>query len=195
MTRINLPKETFKEILHEVYAKADKFGYAKCDRVQSGQFMDSLVTDSNVGLRLEEFMPKEKVRTYIKDTILNRYTKQANIKALDLITSEETIIECFNEDAKVIDNVVSKGNVLSILRASATSHIFVVSSGTTLKWETALRRALELIASKPNLTINGKVPFICLKLSCANGTLTDADKMAIQFSLGVVGVKALFCEL
>lgn len=194
MARNNLPKAVRKEIFDAVYKKADEFGYMKCDRVQSGQFMDSLVDDPDIGARLGEYMPNERVRTYIKDTILNRYTKNANSHALASITSEGTIKKVFGEEAAVIGNVTSKGNVLSILRASDTGNIFVVSSGTTLKWETALRKALEIIASRPNLTVNNKVPSICLKLSAANPTLTEADKEAIQSALGAVGVKAVFCE-
>ena len=194
MARNNLPKATREKVFEATYKKADDFGYMESDRVQSGQFIDSLVDDLNVGKILIEYMPKEKVRTYIKDTILNRYTKLVNNKALAAVTSEETIKNVFGENAAVIDRVISKGNVLSVLRAADTGHIYVVSSGTTLKWETALRKALEIIASKPTLTINEQVPSICLKLSAANQTLTAADKAAIRAALNAVGVKAVFCE-
>lgn len=194
MARINLPPEVRDGIFQEVYARADQFGYMKCDRFQSGQFMDHLVNDLDIGVRLENYMPKERVRTYIKDTILNHYTKHVNSQALASIPPEKAIEETFGEKAAVIDTIPSKGCDLSILRSFDTKKIFVVSSGTTLKWETALRKALEIIASKPNLTINNQVPSICLRLSAANLTLTEADKRAIQAALGAVGVKALFCE-
>lgn len=194
MARNTLPKEARKEIFDAVYKKADEFGYMECDRVQSGQFMDSLVDSPDVGVRLGNYMPKERVRTYIKDTILNQYTKHVNSHILASMTPEETINEVFDEDAAIIDNVTFKGNVLSILRSSDNGNIFVVSIGTALKWETALRRALEIIASKPNITVNNKAPSICLKLSVANQTLTEADKKAIKSALGAVGVKAVFCE-
>ena len=70
----------------------------------------------------------------------------------------------------------------------------MVSSGTVLKWETALRKALEIIASKPTLTVNGKSPFVCLKLSTPTQALTEADKKLIQSAVGAVGVKAVFCD-
>lgn len=194
MARNNLPKAVRDKVFEAAYKKAEEYGYMECDRVQSGQFIDFLVDDPKVGKVLIEYMPKEKVRTYIKDTILNRYTKCVNNKALAAITPEETIENVFGETTAVIDSVMSKGNVLSILRASDSGHIYVVSSGTTLKWETALRKALEIIANKPTLTVNNRFPSICLKLSAANQTLTDADKTAIQSALGAVGVKAVFCE-
>lgn len=192
MAKNSMPKEVRDEIFETVYKKADEFGYMACDRVQSGQFMDLLVEDPKVGLVLIDYMPKERVRTYIKDTILNKYTKLVNNRALAAKTPEATINEVFVVDAAVIDNVTSKGNVLSILRAESGA-IFVVSSGTVLKWETALRKALEIIASKPTLTIEGKAPSICLKLSTSNQELTDADKELIKSALGAVGVKAVFC--
>lgn len=193
MAKNGMPKKIREKIFDTVYKKADEFGYMECDRVQSGRFMDLLVDDPEVGLILIEYMPKERVRTYIKDTILNRYTKLVNNRALEAVTPEDTIKEVYEDTAAVIDNVTSKGNVLSILR-SEEGTIYVVSNGTVLKWETALRKALEIIAGKPPLTINGKAPYICLKLSTPTQALTDADKKLIHSALGAVGVKAVFCD-
>lgn len=193
MAKNNMPKKVRDKIFKVVYKKADEFGYMECDRVQSGQFMDLLVDDPEVGLILIEYMPKERVRTYIKDTILNRYTKLVTNRALAAKSPETTIKEVYSITAEVIDNVTSKGNVLSILR-SEEGNIYVVSSGTVLKWETALRKALEIIASKPTLTVNDKAPYVCLKLSTPAQALTDADKKLIQSALGAVGVKAVFCD-
>lgn len=193
MAKNGMPKKVREKVFDTVYKKADEFGYMECDRVQSGRFMDLLVDDPEVGLILIEYMPKERVRTYIKDTILNRYTKLVNNRALAAVTPEDTIKEVYDDTVAVIDNFTSKGNVLSILR-SEEGTIYVVSSGTVLKWETALRKALEIIASKPTLTVSGKAPCICLKLSTPTKALTDADKKLIQSALGAVGVKAVFCD-
>lgn len=191
MSKNNLPKRNRKKVFDAAYKKADEFGYMRCDRVRSGQFMDMLVDDPEVGLILIEYMPKERVRTYIKDTILNRYTKLMNSKALASKTPEATVLEVYGESAAVIGRHDSKGNELSILRAES-GKIYVVSSGTVLKWETALRKALEIIASTPTLTINDKAPSICLKLSAPE--MTEADKNLITKALGAVGVKAVFCS-
>ena len=180
MAKNNMPKKVRDKIFKVVYKKADEFGYMECDRVQSGQFMDLLVDDPEVGLILIEYMPKERVRTYIKDTILNRYTKLVTNRALAAKSPETTIKEVYGVAANVIDNVTSKGNVLSILR-SEEGNIYVVSSGTVLKWETTL-------------TVNDKAPYVCLKLSTPAQALTDADKKLIQSALGAVGVKAVFCD-
>lgn len=193
MAKNSMPKRVREKVFDAVYEKADEYGYMECDRVQSGRFMDQLVEDPEVGVRLIEYMPKERVRTYIKDTILNRYTKMVNNRALAAKTPETTIKELYGEDAAIIDSVTSRGDALTILR-SEKGTIYVVSGGTVLKWETALRKALEVIASKPTLTIDGKAPFVCLKLSTPTQALTEADKKSIQSALAAVGVKAVFCD-
>jgi len=86
----------------------------------------------------------------------------------------------------------NKQRGLFVLR-SAAGAIYVVSGGTVLKWETALRKALDVIANFPRFTVKGKPPFVCLKLSSGTGTITEADKTHILKALGAVGVKAVFC--
>ena len=188
-----LPSKKRREIFDAIYKKADAFGYMECGRIDSGRFMDELVEDPEIGGKLADYMQKERIRTYIKDTVLNRYTKKKKEEALALLTPEKTIKEVYGVDAAFIDKIALKGNRLDILR-SEDGCIFVVSNGTALKWETALRKALETIANKPNLTVDNKAPFVCLKLSVPGQMLTDADKKLIRDALGAVSVKAVFCE-
>lgn len=188
-----LPKNIQAKVKRAVYKKADEFGYMECGRVDSGRFLDTLVDDPEVGRIIIEYMPKERVRTYIKDGILNAYTKAATQKALAASTPDNVINSAFGITASIIQSGKGKQNGLFVLR-SESGHIYVVSGGTVLKWETALRKALEIIANEPNLTINGKAPSICLKLSMAGQSLTEADKAHIIAAVGAVGVKAVFCN-
>lgn len=188
-----LPKDIQAKVKRAVYEKADKFGYMKCGRIESGRFLDVLVEDPDVGKIIIEYMPKERVRTYIKDGILNAYTKEATKKALAVSTPEKTIQTIFNEKAFVIQEGKGKQCGLFVLRAES-GNIYVVSGGTVLKWETALRKALEIIANEPNLTIDNIAPSICLKLSLSGQSLTEADKAHIIAAVGAVGVKAVFCN-
>lgn len=194
MAKNNLPKKARDKVFQDVYRKADEFGYMECDRVQSTRFMDLLVEDPEVGLILADHMPKDRIRTYIKDTILNKYTKAFKNKALASVTPEDTIRDVYDDEVAMVDSVTLKGSVVVILR-SIDGKIYVVSSGTAMKWETALRKALEVIANKPTLTIEGKAPSVCLKLSTSGQTLTEADKKLIQTALFAVGVKAVFCDV
>ena len=72
--------------------------------------------------------------------------------------------------------------------------IFGVSGGTVLKWETALRKALDIIAQKPTLIIDGKTPAICISLVDTNNSLTEADKNHISTALTAVKVQVAFCN-
>lgn len=188
-----LPKNVQAEIRRTVYKKADEFGYMECGRIESGKFIDTLVEDPEVGRILIEYLPKERVRTYIKDGVLNAYAKDLTKKALATTTPEKTISDVFRETAFVIQKGKGKQSGLFILR-SVSGTIYVVSGGTVLKWETALRKALDVIANEPNLTVEGRSPLICLKLSLEGQALTEADKKHIITALWAVGVKAVFCS-
>lgn len=188
-----LPKNVQAKIRKAVYKKADEFGYMECGRIESGKFIDMLVEDAEVGGILIEYLPKERVRTYIKDGVLNAYTKNLTKKALATSTPEKTISDTYGETAFVIQKGKGKQSGLFVLRAESGT-IYVVSGGTVLKWETALRKALEIIANEPNLTADGKSPGICLKLSLEGQALTEADKKHIITALGAVGVRAVFCS-
>ena len=119
--------------------------------------------------------------------------KAATKRALAGSTPANTIQTVFNETASVIQEGKGKQSGLFVLR-SESGNIYVVSGGTVLKWETALRKALEIIANEPNLTLNGIAPSICLKLSVAGQSLTEADKAHIIDAVGAVGVRAVFCK-
>ena len=188
-----LPPRVRAVMIRIVYRKADDFGYMECDRVKSGQFMDMLVEDQEVGGVIRQYIQKERVRTYIKDTILNRYTKDATSKTLSSKTPEQTIKEEYGETAFVIQKIKGTAYDCHVLRSEA-GNIYIVSEGTFLKWETALRKGLEVIANEPNLTIENKVPSLCLKLSLAGQALTEADKKLIRTALAAAGVKATFCS-
>lgn len=187
-----LPQSVRAKIKKAVYEKADEFGYMECGRPESGKFIDTLVEDPEIGLILMEYLPKEKVRTYIKDGVLNAYTKHLTNMALSKASPEKAIKDIFNEHSSIIYTGKGKQSGLFIL-SSESGKIYVVSGGTALKWETALRRALDIIANNPNLTIEGKSPLICLKLSLVGQALTEADKKHITTALGALGVKAVFC--
>ena len=191
---IALDKNVQKKVKRTVFKKADEFGYMKCSRVESGRFIDSLVDDPEVGKVLNEYMSKERVRTYIKDGILNAYTKATTKKALAAFPPESVVENNYNETAVVIQKGKGKQSRLFVLRAES-GNIYVVSGGTVLKWETALRNALEIIANEPKLTIKGNAPSICLMLSLTCQCLTEADKNHIITAVGVVGVKVVFCNI
>ncbi len=72
-------------------------------RVDSGQFMDGLVKRKDIGGVLEGYIAKTQIRHYIKDGVLNRYTKDKARDAyklnLDVIVKKE-----FGFDVSKSDN-------------------------------------------------------------------------------------------
>lgn len=180
-------------IRQAIFKKADTFGYSSSGRIDSGRFMDELVDDPEIGGVLKQYMSKERVRTYIKDSELNAYAKKIINDALDTIDQTETIRQIYGIESSVIQQCTGKDARVAVSRA-IDGRIFVVSGGTVLKWETALRKALELIAKETGLTIDGKTPLICLHLVSTNNGLTVADKKHITTALSAIGVRAIFCN-
>jgi len=183
-----LNNETAAKIKEIVYTKADKYDYINRSRVDNGKFMTALVEDPNVGGVLSDYLERDKIRTYIKDGILNAYTKSRKKEILNSNSPLDTIQKIYSTAVNIIQTV---GDV-SVCRSN-DGRVFVVSNGTFLKWETALRKALELIAREPKLFINGKTPEICLQIVVLNLGITDGDKSLITDALGAIGVKAKFC--
>lgn len=122
-----LPKNIQAKVKRAVYKKADEFGYMECGRIESGRFLDILVDDPDVGKIIIEYMPKERVRTYIKDGILNAYTKAATKRALAGSTPANTIQTVFNETASVIQEGKGKQSGLFVLR-SESGNIYVLGA-------------------------------------------------------------------
>lgn len=192
MAKILTPDQKAK-IKKAIFEKADAFGYASSGRNDSGRFMDELVTDPEVGEVLKQYMSTERVRTYIKDGVLNAYSKELTKKALAAFSPTATIQHVYGIQSSVIQKCKGKEASVSVSRAD-NGGIFVISGGTILKWETALRKALEIIARQPGLTIDGNTPSICLQLANASQDLTDGDKKHITDALSAIGVQALFCN-
>jgi len=188
-----LTSEKRQEVRKIIFEKAKAFGYGSCARNDSGSFMDELVEDNEVGGLLKDYMTKEKIRTYIKDTVLNAYTKELVKNALESVSPCETIHQIYNVKSEIFQESNGKEAGVSVLRSN-DGRLFVISCGTTLKWETALRKALELIARQPNLIINGTTPSICLHLALGNMDITDSEKKHITTALASISVKARFCE-
>jgi len=183
-----LPKDVAARIQMSVFKKADEHGYASQGRVENGRFMDDLVDDPEIGGVIKEYVQGGKVRTYIKDGVLNAYTKQKTKQILHAHDPIQIICLTFGVEEVFILN---KGDI-AVCRSS-NERIFVIGRGTVLKWETALRKALEYIARTPGIRVDGNYPTICLQLAVVNDDITEGDKTQIINALAAVGVKVYFC--
>ena len=187
-----VPDDIAKEIKECVFQEADRVNYLARSRTDNGNFLAQLVAMPNVGGRLSQYMKKAEVRTYIKDAILNRYSKDKTQEERpdDL---ESIILEKVGIQALFVEHEAK--SQISSFKSPADACFVVVADGTVLKWETALRKALELIAKQPGLTVDGKTPSICLNLVSTTSDLTAADKNHITNALKAVGVQAVFRDI
>ncbi len=186
-----LPAAVRKAVKETVYRKADAFGYCHKSRIDSGVFMEQLVKDKEVGKVLSEHIPKADIKTYIKDALLNRYSKDKKGRLLP--SDSEGLIKVIRkvsgQDATVIDKV---GSVF--LFKLDDNDLLVVAQGTLIKWETALRKALEFVSKAPGLPPSDVDLHILLNIAVMGKPLTQADRNHLATALKFVGVDINFSE-
>lgn len=185
-----LPSEVQKCIKEIVYRKADEHGYAKRNRIDNGAFLDNLVQDPDVGLKISQYISRQDVRTYIKDAILNRYSKD---KAAELLNGDPVEIakKIMGIGAILIETKVVKYSKVHLLKLENNDYL-ILSEGTILKWETALKKALEFVAQSPGLPPTRSNLYIGMNLVSAGSTITSSDKIHIERSLRLINVKVFF---
>lgn len=191
MTTKRLPSEIEKRIKALIFERADNFGYATRTRADNSVFMDELVEDPEIGGVLKQYYPGERIRTYIKDAALNLYAKKKN-KQLLAAQNLEDVISCVYGDKVEIYKKIDSETI--ILKSQVGDQFYVVGEGTVLKWETALRRALDAIANNQKFIVDSEYIKICLILAIINGDVTDATVKHIKSALDAVGVKVYFCS-
>ena len=97
------------EIRELVYQRLDSVNYLAQGRVENGKFMEQLAHDPVVGGRIAEYTGREKVKTYIKDALINRYAKERTKPPSDLSTTV----------AEVVGEKVSPGSMAAATGTSA----------------------------------------------------------------------------
>ncbi|GIO03547.1 hypothetical protein J5TS2_42150 [Brevibacillus halotolerans] len=131
-----LPDQVRAEIVEKVYSLADEECWLTNSRVENARFMDRLVADPLVGGVLQTFMSEEKIRTYIKDGILNQYAKKKRaISDDDLLIK---ISDYYTDDCQLIE----KKTDVYYMQLSEQNQVLVCVKGTYVKWETALKKIL-----------------------------------------------------
>lgn len=184
-----LPPDIRKTIQKRVFAKADEFGYGARSRTENGAFLNTLAEDAEIGGILREYMSENAVRTYIKDGVLNAYAKAEVRKKLNHISNEAVIKRVYNVDTCE----VGKKNQTCVYRDSNNA-FYLIHTGTYLKWETALRKLLEYVASADAIKNNAASINLCLILTVSNGEITFADQELLEKALDYIHVKVFFAR-
>lgn len=182
-----VPDFVARDIKDRVFRAANEINYLARSRTDNSNFLAQLVTMPDVGGKLSQYMKSAEVRTYIKDAILNRYSKDKTIeeRPKDL---EPIILERLGLDTLLIEHEI-KSNI-SLFKTHSDTHFVVVSDGTILKWETALRKALLYIASKPfsnnpNASVN-----IILTLFARHQKISPSDLRHLEKALSICKAKS-----
>ncbi len=182
-----LPPEVAKKVKKVVYEAADTADYLAMARTDSGKFLNGLVARDDVGGVIAQFVKKDQVRHYIKDAVLNRYSKDKTQEAkpddLSPIIKKIYSLEC--EESH-------KEDKLALFRVTTEGHekeYVVVADGTVLKWETALRKALLFIAGNPFSERSERI-HILLMLYAQHKKVTPSDKKHLQKALEISSAKA-----
>lgn len=188
---VKLPKEVQKRLKAAIYVKADEFGYMHKSRTENGEFMDRLVRDSQVGGVIAEYLSKDSIKTYIKDAVLNRYMKDKKGAALpsDPKSLAMVVGRFYKTEALPID-----GAAATHLYRLADDTLAIASQGTLLKWETALRKALEFVERSPGLPPKDGVFKILLNIASLGIHSTVADREHLRKSLALINVDINFAD-
>ena len=140
-----IPESTRRQIFAEVFRLAEETSYIECSRIQNSQFMARLVADPKIGGKLAEYLGHERVRTYIKDSILKRYAKERN-KPKTCLTSCARRLLGANADS--CDSGVREISV------HCCDGVYLVMTAIQFsKWEVGLRRLLLYIAGRRRIEI------------------------------------------
>jgi hypothetical protein len=172
---MKVPKEVSDQVKELVFEEADKVGYFALSRPDSGAFVDRLVANSKIGGVLLRYLLKERVRTYIKDAILNKYSKDKDKEARPS-NMVPIIKQRIGLSVIPIDESNSNGVSLYRLSGSNTADYVIVANGTYLKWETALKKALLYSPGKPFASKGNCKIYVLLALFCGGKKINNADK-------------------
>lgn len=183
----NLPEAVRVTVRDAIYRKADEFSYMHKNRIESGVFMENLVRDPGVGRILADFMGKDSIKTYIKDAVLNRYMKEKKKSCLPSDPDAILLLarKFFTQSATLIHK---EGGVVFLFRLDDGDLLLIVQ-GTLIKWETALRKALEFIARSPGLPPKAGVLHTLLNIAVLGLPFTAADRSHLASALSHVGVR------
>ena len=187
----SIPKDVAKQIKAKIFAILDEKDYLHQSRKENGQLMDELVSDDEIGGVLGEYIPKSSIKTYIKDAVLNLYSKAAYQKLFSVENVELKISEKEGLGVNRIEG--SYANKILFLRAE-NGTLIVAGIGTVTKWETALRKALEFIEKSPKLPPQNGVmkKYICL--SSKDKVITQNEYNHIQRTLSIIGANVIIFQ-
>ena len=177
-----LPQEVAKHVKKRIYKAADNADYLAMSRTNSGEFINQLMVRDNIGGVIDQYVKKDQVRHYIKDAVLNRYSKDKTEEA-----KPDNLPPIIKRVYGLDSEESHKEDKLALFRVTTHGHereYVVVADGTVLKWETALRKALLFISGNP-FSENAEVVHILLMLFARHRQVTPSDERHLKKALAI----------
>lgn len=123
-----LSKATRAKVFDYIYTQADDVNYMSMNASECGKFQDSLVIDENIKKIAGEFLS----RKYIKDTVLNRYSKDQRYISID------DIVDTFEDVSSSQITGTDFNNAVFTINASRST---IECTNTSInEWHTAIKR-------------------------------------------------------
>jgi len=119
-----------EEIFEYIFAKADEVGYMGLDSARSGKFQDELENDSD----LIKIAGEKLSRKYIKDTVLNNYSKKQRY------ISEADVLNVFFESKDIEVLGVKKDLENGLFTVKYEDSEFESTSSSINEWQTVLKK-------------------------------------------------------
>jgi hypothetical protein len=186
-----LPPNIVSIVRTEIFRLADEENYLFKTRRENGAFMDFLVHHPSVGGILSEYLPKERIRTYVKDGVLRVYTKLKRDIALPVESDriKSIIFNVFRTNCDIIERKLD-----IVLVRFVNGDLCIIALGTILKWETALRKALEINCQIKNSTQSIVKINILILLAKLNLPLTESDLSHLVLTLSNINVRVFISD-
>jgi hypothetical protein len=178
-----IPPAVRKKIFDRVHELADRHKYLQKGRNENARFLDSLVADREVGGRLREFMPEERVKSYVKDAILNKYAK----KRKGLLRDVGHLLPAGAGEWYEVGT--DREKTVSFHRAE-TGVLLAVARTTYIKWETGVRKLLLYVAGPPEQSRGkgGARPRLMLVIHEHGASVNESDKKLTERALELAGI-------
>jgi len=161
----------------------DEWRYLNRTTAENSKFMDQLCSHSEIGGKLAEHLASADIRKYVKDVIVNSYSKKKRKMPRDV---EEILQAKLKDKACEIDWKAS--DRLSLHRLSDGTFA-VVARATYVKWETGLRKLLLYITNREHLrTLSRHKCRLILAVFEHSHAVNGGDKALLVKALETIGV-------
>ncbi len=188
---VNIPNLLRQNIFDAGFSELDAFQYLTKTRTENADLIDRMVDHPDIGVKLRRYIPSERVRTYIKDTIINRYAKVRTELPQDV---DEYLKVICSDDFYEIDYLASDN--VSLHRTSNNSYYAVARSkrGHT-SWPIALRNLLFYLARLPECPPADCTELVkVLIIFCQGVSLNSGDKEIVDKALSHADVFCIWVD-